>query len=136
MITKGIVEDAGGGVVEVLVDRDTTEYPPDGTRVSIKCVKVNLEETEVKQPTRKQRLHFIWLVVENAYQLMRNCKSREEMTTMIRQATKKRTKLGLPWIEDLTDRERTLQLGRRMNEFVPSVHDYANVQEDQYDPFE
>lgn len=32
---KATVRDAGGGIVDLLVDRDTDQYPPEGTQVRV-----------------------------------------------------------------------------------------------------
>lgn len=46
--------------------------------------------------TRKQRLHFLWLVVCNAQRIMDRCNSVSQGSEIITSATDKRAMLGLP----------------------------------------
>ena len=80
------------------------------------------------RPTRRQRLHYLWLVVENANHIISQWRDRGDAAVSINSATNRRARYGLP-LHQISD-------SVKLRKTITVVNDHFGIDaDDDCEPF-
>jgi hypothetical protein len=68
--------------------------------------------------TSKQRIYYVWLVLENAFKIMSKANTTSDGKRLIDKAYAKRKQLGIPFVEGMDHAERKRGIRRMIGSLV------------------